>query len=134
VNLKYTDLQAVAGIEQMNEIKKRINKKKNIAKLYAKKLRTIVGVKTKNVCNGTLQWMIDIYVDERDDIMEFLKHRGIQTRKMYPPIYQQKCYDQDLSLPVTEEYASRGLWLPSSPNMLEEDINTVFCALRRYYG
>ena len=135
VNFKFTDLQATVGIEQMKEIKKRIKKKKAVYNNFIKKFRSITNIKlVKTKTTFTLPWMIDIYVEDRDDLIEFLKHRGVQTRKMYPPIYKQKCYNDDISLPVTEEFSSTGMWLPSSPNILNEEINELYYSLRRYYG
>ena len=134
VNFKFTDLQAVVGLDMIKHIEERITAKHEVYKMYKSKLRTITKINTVPTSKEAFPWMIDIYVEDRDDLIEFLKHRGVQTRKMYPPIYKQKCYNDDISLPVTEEFSSTGMWLPSSPNILNEEINELYYSLRRYYG
>lgn len=134
-NLKFTDVQAVIGIEQMYEIKDRIDRKKEVYYKYFKKLHLINKVKMMYTeISNTLPWMVDIYVEDRDELYKYLKDKDIQTRKMYPPVYRQGGYSIKEPLEKTEELSNQGLWLPSSPRLNCEEINTVCYEIYKYYA
>jgi dTDP-4-amino-4,6-dideoxygalactose transaminase len=73
-------------------------------------------------------WFVDAYVDDRDGLAAYLAEKGIGTRKMYPILTTQKPFShykingnssKDIS------YSQRGLWLPSSLKLTDEDIEYV---------
>lgn len=133
-NSKFTDLQAVIGIEQMKKLPGRIKRKKEICRLYMKLLYHIPQVELiPTNLDETLLWFIDIYVQEPDKLQAFLKEKGIGTRRDYPPIHSQKAYNLKEHFPVTEYYSSRGLWLPSSSKLTDDDIQYVCDCISEFY-
>lgn len=136
-NFKYTDLQAVIGIEQMKKLPARLERKKEIYKKYVAGLQNLPQIEfIPTNLEDTSPWFIDIFVANPDKLASFLKERGIGTRKVYPPIHNQKVYQAKYkgeSFPVTEEYTSKGLWLPSSSKLTDEEVNTVVDNIQKYY-
>ena len=74
-----------------------------------------------------IPWFIDIYVKNPNELKNYLKKNNIGTRFVYPPIHKQKVYKEfnDLLFPVTEKYSSMGIWLPSSTNLTNQQINLI---------
>ncbi|MBN1384054.1 MAG: DegT/DnrJ/EryC1/StrS aminotransferase family protein [Elusimicrobia bacterium] len=133
-NSKFTDLQAVIGIEQMKKLPSRIKRKKEICRLYIKLLSQIPEVELiPTNLDETLLWFIDIYVPDPDKLQVFLKEKGIGTRRDYPPIHSQKAYNLNEHYPVTEDYSSRGLWIPSSSKLTDDDIKYVCGCISEFY-
>ena len=89
---------------------------------------------------GEVPWFVDIYIDSRDDLQEYLQHCcGIMTRSVYPPIpiqlsYGESAEDIRIAAPVTTSYSQRGLWLPSSLNLSIDDIDRVCFEIKKYMG
>lgn len=134
-NFKYTDLQAVVGIEQMKKLPGRVARKKEMGRLYDSLLRDIPGVElisTDYEC--TAPCFFDILCDRRDALSLFLKERGIGTRPFYPSLHCEPAYGyMDQYYPVAEEVAARGLWLPSSVLVTDEQIEYICQCIRDFY-
>ena len=79
-NFKFTDLQAIIGIEQMNKLNWRVARKKEIYKRYKRNLNDILEIQFfEQDLNFTTPWFIDILVEQKDQLQVFLKNNGIGT-------------------------------------------------------
>jgi dTDP-4-amino-4,6-dideoxygalactose transaminase len=70
--------------------------------------------------------------EERNEMEELLRESGIQTSIHFKPVHRLSAFadiDPNLSLPITEEFASRELTLPLYPGMMESHIDTVVSAM-----
>lgn len=128
-NFKFTDLQAIVGIEQFKKLNKRIRRKKEMYLRYCKNLKDIKEIEfIKTDITQTAPWFIDIYINQRDKLISFLDQKGIETRVIYPAINSQKIYEEKSAAknyPVSYNYAKRGLWLPSSVFLNNEQIDYI---------
>lgn len=136
-NFKFTDIQAVIGIEQMKKLPWRITRKKQMWQRYVEGFAAVrqIELLLTNL-NNTTPWFIDIFVDDPDRLAAYLKERGIGTRRIYPAIHMQKIYADAYagkSFPISERYAARGLWLPSSSKLSDEEIDYIVNAIKMYY-
>ena len=73
--------------------------------------------------------------EERDRILEGMKERGIPSAVYYPvPIHQSTAYRDlgytNVSLPVSENLASRVFSVPMHPYLSEEDMDKVILAIK----
>lgn len=138
LNSKFTDLQAVIGIEQMKKLDWRVKRKKEMYKLY---LDLLADIKQIKFIDTNLQdcspWLMDILIDgeeERNRLASFLDERGIGTRPFYPAIHTQPPYSHINGNFRNSEYISqRGLWLPSSSFLANEDIQRVCESIKDYF-
>lgn len=136
-NFKFTDLQAVIGIEQMKKLDWRIKRKKEIYALYNDLLEDVEWIQLIDTnLDNTSPWFIDIIVNggKRGDLASFLEAKGIGTRPFYPPIHTQPPYsyvkgDFKNSKMVSE----KGLWLPSSSFLSDECIIGVCEEIKNYF-
>ena len=130
-NFKITDLQSVLGIGQLKIIKSLIQKKKNIFKRYKKNLEKNPKIKIFKMNKDETPWSMDIYFNGVKKIKKILEKNKIKTRIVYPPLNSQKIYKQFKNLPVSNYYCKRGLWLPSSLDLKDKEIDKVCDILNR---
>lgn len=135
-NLKFSDFQAVVGIEQMKKLPRRVVRKKEMGKLYDELLVGIPGVElVQTDYKDTAPWFFDILCERREELMEYLKGKGIGTRPFYPPLHSEPVYGyDDLHFPVAEEVSPKGLWLPSGMAVTDEQIRYICGEIRKFYG
>jgi perosamine synthetase len=136
-NSKFTDLQAVIGIEQMKKLPWRVQRKKEMYEIYRKLLNGVEQVKFIDTnIEECAPWFIDLLVEEgvRDDLANFLKQKGIGTRPFYPAIHTQPPYSHIKGDFRNSEQISRsGLWLPSTTFLTDEDIDYICQAIKEYF-
>ena len=134
-NIKFTDIQAVVGIEQMKKLPRRVTRKREILTRYWNALADVAQVQffPMNVDYQT-PWFVDVLVQRRAELQAHLAEHGIGTRVMYPPIHAQKAYAQPGSFPVAERVGRDGLWLPSSVTLTDDEIDLVCEEIRVFYG
>ena len=141
-NFRMTNLQAALGVAQLEEVKKYIQKKRWMAALYNKRLSKIEGLTlpiehdwAKNV-----YWMYGILVEKdfgisRDEFMQKLFRKGIDTRTFFIPMHRQPALRR-LGLfkgekyPVSDEIGRLGLYLPSGLAITKEQIEIVCRAIK----
>ena len=134
-NFKFTDLQAIIGIEQMKKLPYRVKRKKEIYSLYETELSELTNVEfVKTDLSQTAPWFIDIFVDDPDNLSVFLKTKNIGSRKIYPPLNAQQAFNVKGSFPITERFSSRGLWLPSSSTLTNEQVKCICKNIKEYYS
>jgi dTDP-4-amino-4,6-dideoxygalactose transaminase len=76
-----------------------------------------------------------VRAERRDELIEFLLKKGIQTGIHYPvACHLQKAYARyKVSLPVCEAYAAEIVSLPMYPELTRQDIAYVCKAIREFY-
>ena len=85
-------------------------------------------------------WMYSILIEDelgtsRDELMNKLEKKGIETRTFFIPMHEQPVF-QDMGLfkeeryPVAEEQARTGMYLPSSSGLKEEVIRYICEAIK----
>ena len=133
-NSKFTELQAVIGLEQMKKLQPRIKRKKDIWTLYKNNLADIKEIKLFNHdLKWTCPWFIDCVVENRSKLIEFLKKNNIGSRLMYPPLNEQKAYNIDGNFPVSKIIGEKGLWLPSYVQLSDNEINFITSKIYEFY-
>lgn len=135
-NFKFTDFQAVVGVEQMKKLPWRVERKKEIWRRYRENLADLTFVQwLETDLSDVSPWFIDIYVDRRDDLSDHLRACNIGSRPIYPPIHLQQAYNQtDRHFPVTEDFSSRGIWLPSASKLTDSQIDQISDAIRSFFS
>lgn len=124
INLKFTDLQAVVGLEQMKKLEGRIKRKKEIFDRYRQQLQGYVSFLPTDLEYVT-PWYIDIYTEKRDDLAAWSRHRGIGVQAMYPTIQETGAYKKTRNNPIAEKASREGLFLPSSTNLRDDQVDYV---------
>jgi perosamine synthetase len=132
-NFKFTDIQAIIGIEQMKKLPDRVTRKKEMGRLYTKLLENISGIELiPTDLNQTSPWFYDVLCEDRIGLIQYLKQKNIQTREFYPALHAEPAYNYDMHFPVTEEIARKGLWLPSSVLLTDEQITYICNSIKEF--
>ena len=124
-NFKITDIQSLLALEQLKDINRRIKIKKRIFDRYKKNLQNNSNIKFFNISKKETPWSVDIYSNKINKIKKILKKNKIFTRDVYPPLNSQKIYRNYKGLPVSNYYCKRGLWLPSSIDLKNKEIDKI---------
>jgi perosamine synthetase len=133
-NFKFTDIQAIIGIEQMKKLSDRVTRKKEMGRLYTKLLENTPGIELiPTDLNQTSPWFYDVLCEDRFELIHYLKEKNIQTREFYPALHAEPAYNYDMHFPVSEEIARKGLWLPSSILLTDEQITYICNCIKEFY-
>lgn len=133
-NFKFTDIQAIIGIEQMKKLEWRVNRKKEIGKLYESLLSELSEIEfIPTNYDNTTPWFVDILVEDRVGLQGYLKENGIGSREFYPPLHCEPVYGYDGNYPTTVDVSRKGLWLPSSSKLTNDEVFRVCECIKSYY-
>jgi len=122
----------------MKKLAWRVERKKEIYALYQKLLNDVEQVQfiDTNLVDCS-PWFIDILLENekaKNDLMQYLNDQGIGTRTFYPPIHTQPPYAHLRGdFPNSEEISARGLWLPSSSFLTDDDIERICLEIRNFF-
>lgn len=135
-NCKFTDLQAVVGIEQMKKLPGRVARKKEMGRLYARLLAGIDGVELiETDFDETPPWFFEIICQRREALAAYLREKGVGTRPSYPPLHLEPAYGYTSQhYPVTEAVADNILWLPSTITLTDAQIAYICGCIRAFYA
>ncbi len=115
---------------------------------YTRALDSVPGITTpvEEPWATNVYWMYGILVEDefgltRDELMAALRERGVESRTFFCPMNLQPFLREqpgfrDIPCPVAEELWQRGLYLPSSPSLTDEDVAGIvslvaeLCAVR----
>lgn len=136
-NFKLTEFQAAIGIAQMKKLPKRILRKKKIYSMYMEQLSDAKGIEfIETDLDNITPWFNDVLLPDRktrDKLIDHLGDLSIGTRMFYPPIHKLRAYS-DLSGKFRNSISmsDRGLWLPSSSFLTDDDVTTVCDRITRF--
>ena len=138
-NFKFTEFQAAVGISQMRKLQKRMKIKKKMFSLYAEMLKNVDGIEfIETDLSKITPWMMDILIKNKDKkfkLINFLNKQLIETRIFYPPIHSLPPYNKSSKgFAVTKDISDRGLWLPSSVNLVEKDIIRISTLIKKFFS
>jgi len=133
-----TNLQAAIGLAQLEKVERFIEKRRQMAKLYAEELSHVDGITLHPEMSWAkcIYWLYSILVDEtevkvsRDLLAERLREKRIDTRNLFYPLHEMPLYQKYgvSAYPASSRISNRGISLPSSTKLGEEDV--VFIAQR----
>ena len=129
--MKFTDLQAVIGIEQMKKMDYRVKRMREIYDLYYNELKDTVEMR-KPLSDEWIPWFVDILIDNRNELVNFLKKHKISTRPVYGQINKTKMYYVENTFKNSNYISSKGLFLPSYITIKDEDIKHI-CKLIKFF-
>ena len=133
-NFKFTDIQAVIGIAQMSKLDWRVRRMKDIYIRYYENLSHIEEIQFFDQdLQNTTPWFIDVKAENRNGLMNSLKENHIGSRVMYPPINKQEAYNLNGEYIVSNEVGEKGLWLPSSSRLSDEQIDYICDKIIKFY-
>ena len=136
-NYRMTDLHAAVGLKQFARLPNLLQKRKEIAASYTEQLKQLEGdvtVPYVEPWNKHAWFFYGILIENRDEVVRYLKSKGIDTRIAWPlPVNKQPLYmatHGNMRYPAAEEVSRRILNLPLYPEMKEEERAYVLIHLK----
>jgi perosamine synthetase len=140
-NYRLDEMSAALGAVQMGRLDELLKKRDRVANWYADRLSEIPGVEPPIVEPFTTRMSWFVYVVrfdgrlDRDELAKRLDARGIPVRPYFLPIHLQPYMVERFGyregdFPITEDLGKRGLALPFSSVMTEEQVETVCGTIR----
>lgn len=138
-NYRMTNIEAAIGVAQLKKLDYFAERKRYIANFYYSRLKDISGLTfpVEKPWAKNVYWMYCLVIEDefginRDELMEKLFKKGIETRSMFIPMNQQPIF-QKLGLfknkedrcPVAEELGRKGLYLPSGVGLTDDQMKYV---------
>ncbi|HQN63607.1 MAG TPA: DegT/DnrJ/EryC1/StrS family aminotransferase [Flexilinea sp.] len=141
-NYRMDELSAALGAAQMKRIQELMAARQRVADWYRAELSSIPGITCPVVAPTTTRSSWFVYVIrldrgiDRKSLSEKLEALGIPVRPYFSPIHfqpyiREKFGYQKGRFPVTEDLGERGLALPFSGKMTEEQVQEIASALRQ---
>jgi len=142
-NYRMTNVQAAIGLAQLERIDELVEMRRRNARLYNSSLKDMDGIKlpTEKEWAKNVYWMYSILIEpelriNRDQLMEKLHKKEIETRPFFIPMHKQPVFQnmglfRGESYPVADELSRKGLNLPSSSGLKEEEIRYICDAIRQ---
>ncbi|MGD8813631.1 MAG: LegC family aminotransferase [Anaerolineales bacterium] len=139
-NYRLTNVQAAMGCAQLESLDDHIAAKRRIAASYKKALEDVQGITPmpQALWAKSIYWMYTVLIDEDQygldsrALLRKLKDAGIQTRPLWQPMHRSPAYNKQSpsSFPIADELHERGLSLPSSVGLTNQNQVKVVDAIR----
>ena len=136
-NFRMTSIQASLGLGQLQRLEFMLGRREKLAHAYTKELCSVVGdmVEVPRVQTDSWNrsvWLFSLLLPadlDRDRIIQQMGSVGIESRPFFKPLHRQPAfasYARPASLyPNAEDIASRGLSLPTYPDMSPSDAQEI---------
>lgn len=143
LSARMPEMSAAVALRSLTQLARNL-KRRNAAAEYLKKgiLKLEPRLRFQHIPKGvrTTYKDLSLYVDPalgytRDDLHEYLGHKGVMTRKyFYPPLHKMKAYAKAKKgpLPVTDKVATRVLSLPMYAHLEKRDADYILAALKTF--
>ncbi|MEN6482835.1 MAG: DegT/DnrJ/EryC1/StrS family aminotransferase [Anaerolineaceae bacterium] len=141
-NYRLDELSAALGVAQMNRLEELLQKRQTVADWYFERLSEIQGIEVPYIAPETTRMSWFVYVlrlnqaISREKLASRLEEHGIPVRPYFLPIHLQpylveKFGFQAGDFPVTENLGERGLAIPFSGVMTEDQVDYVSQVIRK---
>ena len=137
-NSRLDELQAAILRVKLPHLKKWNTRRAEIAAMYDAGLQGLPLQLPKTAAGNTHVFHVyALLTEQRDDLQEWLKEKGVPTIIYYPePLHLQKVYAEHGwkrgDFPVAEDVSSKILPLPMYPELTDEQVNYVIEQIRRF--
>jgi perosamine synthetase len=132
-NFKMTEIQSAFGLVQLQKLPKRMDRLHEIYSHYKDELKNHV-----EFFDEEPKWYCDILVKEPERLVEFLNKNGIMARRFHKPTHKHPLYNQ-WQTEKDEWYKNaisiyeRGVFLPSTTNLQDGEINYIILKIKEFY-
>lgn len=140
-NYRLDEMSCALGIAQLNRLEEMLIKREQVAAWYSERLAELPGIEIPFIAPETtrMSWFVYVIrIDGKINRGEFAKRleaRGVPVRPYFLPIHLQPYMVERFGycegdFPVTEDLGRRGLAVPFSGVMTEEQVEYVCQAIR----
>ncbi len=137
-NYRMTNVAAAIGLGQIERVDHHLAARRLVAEAYNRKLARLGDLVLRPHVEQWAKhvyWMYTILLGDevtrsRDEVMQLMDARGIETRPVFYPMHVMPPYKEEASYPGAEYCAARGINLPTHGLLSDADIDRVVDALQ----
>ena len=138
-NYRITDIQCALGANQMKKLDRYLKRRREIATRYDEAFADVDNIITPyQSLDGVSGWhlyIIQVKGENRKEVFEFLREKGIGVNVHYIPVYYHPYYREhgyeDIKCPVAEDVYEHIISLPIFPGLTEENQDYVIEQVKR---
>lgn len=133
-NFKYTDLQAAAGLAQLDKAEDRCNHVRHVYQEYLSGLAGLNSLRAipVNIEAGELPLYVEVLAEDRLDLIDYLKGHDVQVRPLPPSLHTSSYFGSSGTFEHSLAYAEHGLYLPCGPTQSIESVHRVIALIRTF--
>ncbi|MFV2081585.1 MAG: DegT/DnrJ/EryC1/StrS family aminotransferase [bacterium] len=142
-NMRMSNIQAALGVAQLENLEESVKRKRRIGRMYDDLLKDMNNIKLpmeKTEYAENIYWVYGVVLEDSvpfdaEEIMKRLGGKKIGTRPFFWPMHEQPVFRKmglfdGVSMPVAENLARRGFYIPSGLSLTDEQIHKVAEAVR----
>ena len=139
-NYRMSNVLAAIGVAQMEVLDDRVQKTKEIFKVYKKELQNIDEIEfMPEIANSKgNRWLTTLTFQKTNykQIIKALDKKNIESRPLWKPMHLQPLFKNSINFTdgMSEQLFSRGICLPSGTNMSENDVKMVCDIVKQNLG
>ncbi len=131
-NYRMGNINAAIGLGQMEVLKDRVKRRRQIFDFYKSRLSSIGEFRFQEEPTGhhSNRWLTCIVTksyDQREKIRLALEAENIEARPLWKPMHLQPIFKdcQYFGIGVSDEFFEKGLCLPSGSSLTDEDLGRI---------
>jgi len=134
-NFRLTDIHASIALTQLKKLEERRIAVRRVQEKYLDELRDLkIGkINTLNFTSGELGPYVEFFLEDankRGPLISFMASKGFEVRPFYPSLIEAAKYMRVRGgCPTAKSICSRGVYLPSGPDLKLEEVLRVTNAL-----
>lgn len=143
-NYRMSNVLAAIGRGQLEVLSKRVERKRQIFKIYEEQLSDLPGITfmPEPDYSHSTRWLTCLMIDpklagtDRDIVIQELEKKNIESRPTWKPMHMQPLYKdcQVVGGSVSELIFRTGLCLPSGTAMTVSDMDLIITTIRRCWA
>lgn len=139
INSRLDSVQARVGMIGFRYLDQWNNRRRDIAKQYQEKLGHCLKVPFDKPGEHSVYHNFVVQTDKRDQLMQFLQERGIETKIHYPiPLHLQPAAAElgykAGDFPIAEYLSKTMMSLPVYPELKDSEVDHIIYSIRDFYG
>ncbi|MEU2602899.1 DegT/DnrJ/EryC1/StrS family aminotransferase [Streptomyces hirsutus] len=132
-NFRMTSMQAAVALAQTEQLDSILATRREIERRYDEGLSGIDGITL--MPPRDVLWMYDLRADRRDELMDFLKDEGVETRLFFKPMSRQPGYlDPVWPSLNASRFSEDGFYLPTHTGLTSDDQEFIVGKVRKFYA
>ncbi|MFC1576170.1 DegT/DnrJ/EryC1/StrS family aminotransferase [Candidatus Omnitrophota bacterium] len=130
------NINAAIGLAQLEKLKRLSERRQEIARFYDRELSGVKGVELlSHKPRAVIPFNYTILTEKRDDLMIFLKAKGVGTVINYIPNHLQPLFrNQKTKLPNTEKAYKEIISIPMHSGLTLKDARYVVRTIKEFYA
>lgn len=139
LNSRLDTIQAALGLVQLKRLDAWTEGFRSVAAQYREGLKDVVSVPEELNHEYSVYHNFVVLADRRDELMQYLDNKGIDTKIHYPILLHRQPAAKHLKLPegsfpVAEDQVQRMVSLPIYPELEDSEIKRVIAEIRNFYS